>query len=300
MIEHHIGKVLSIIGWHDRFENNRSREVKDAKWFACPNSFDGDRISELLSHENGAAHYGAWCAILGVASTCGVRGTLVRDNGKPYCADSLSWKTRIPVEVFNQAIPRMIDIGLIEVLAMEVDTDTDVIEIPQEGATKPQEGATKPQATAASSILFSSIPSSSVLNSEKEKSESKKDGKRRAVICTEEAAAAIFAAYPRRIGKRAAVKEIIDAAKRIAADDSHEAKDDPVAYLTERTAAYAASAAGQQANPDYRPHPERWFKKARYDDDPATWTKPNGDSVSAADVPRKALTLEEMEARGLL
>jgi len=269
--------TLIVIGWDETFENNRSREMKSAKWFACPNSFDGDRISELLAHENGAAHYGAWCAILGTASTCGTRGTLLRDNGKPYCADSLSWKTRIRADVFLEAIERMLHIGLLEADYSQPSTDDGLAGIPQEGAVKPQEGAVIPHESAAGSLPFYSVPFSS--SSPKEVTKTKKS-QRRQTLCTTSQAGALFAIYPRRVEKAQALTEIQSAVKRIADDKAHPGHGDPLTWLMRRVKLYADSPHGQPppaGEPDYRLYPSRWYKKSRYDDDESEWQQPNGD-----------------------
>lgn len=106
--------TLRIKNWNELYENNRTREIKHLAFVLLPNKQDGDGYTELMDHSNAAAHYGAWCALLGVASRCGVRGTLLRDNGKDHDCDSLSRMTRIPKAVFLEAIPRFVKIGWIE------------------------------------------------------------------------------------------------------------------------------------------------------------------------------------------
>ena len=34
--------------WEDTYENNRTRDLRHMRWVPIPNSFDGDRISELI------------------------------------------------------------------------------------------------------------------------------------------------------------------------------------------------------------------------------------------------------------
>lgn len=150
--------LYRITGWADHFENNRTRELKHMDWVPLPNKHDGDGYTELVSHPDGAAHFGAWVAIVQVASKCRPRGTLVRtipqegaglsqegaQGLRPHDPASLSRITRIPVEVFAAAIPRLVAIGWLapEVVASSTDTT-----IPQEGAGIPQEGAAKSHPT---------------------------------------------------------------------------------------------------------------------------------------------------------
>lgn len=106
-----------IVDWDEHFENNRSREVKDCKWVAMPNSHDGDGYTELVDHPNGAAHFGAWCAIVQVASKSLPRGELRRRDGRQFHdAKSLSRITRIEVSVFDEVIPRLIEMKWIEII----------------------------------------------------------------------------------------------------------------------------------------------------------------------------------------
>lgn len=118
--------------WSKHFENNRTRELKELRFVILPNKHDGDGYTELLDHPNGAAHYGAWVAMVQVASKCDVRGTLMRDGDRPHDPASLSRLTRLPEKVFKEAIPRLVQVGWIEPLPEHNQSDST---IPQEGAT---------------------------------------------------------------------------------------------------------------------------------------------------------------------
>lgn len=106
--------TYSIRNWSQHFENNRTRELKELRFVILPNKHDGDGYTELLDHPNGAAHYGAWCALVQVASKCDPRGTLSRDGARPHDATSLSRLTRIPEAVFAEVLPRLVSIGWVE------------------------------------------------------------------------------------------------------------------------------------------------------------------------------------------
>ena len=82
--------LLRINNWDEYFENNRSRGMRATTWVPIPNRLDGDGYSELLDHPEGAAHYGAWVAMVLMASKCHPRGTLVRDGGRPHDVRSLA------------------------------------------------------------------------------------------------------------------------------------------------------------------------------------------------------------------
>lgn len=131
--------LLKVRDWEKHFENNRTRELKRMDWVPIPNKQDGDGYTELLDHPDGAAHFGAFIAIVEVASKCSPRGVLVRDGGSPHDSASLARITRIPATVIDAAIPRLVDpIGWLEA---EVVDDGPDARIPQEGAARSQEGA---------------------------------------------------------------------------------------------------------------------------------------------------------------
>ena len=106
--------------WDDNFENSRTRELQQLRYVIMPNKQDGDGYTELVEHPNGAAHLGAWCAIVQVASKCNPRGTLLREAGRPYDSSSLARQTRIRKEVFDEVLPRLTgSIGWIEELTQD-------------------------------------------------------------------------------------------------------------------------------------------------------------------------------------
>jgi hypothetical protein len=93
--------------WDKHFENNRTRILANLSWVPMPNKMDGDGYTQLVDHKSGAAHLGAWLAIVEVASKCHPRGTLVREDGTPHTPDSLARVTRLPARVFDEVLPRL-------------------------------------------------------------------------------------------------------------------------------------------------------------------------------------------------
>lgn len=107
-------------------------------WVAIPTKLDGDGYTELMDHENGAAHYGAWVTMVSIAAKCAIRGTLVRDSRtdsapRPHDAGSLSRISRIPAAVFEEAIPRLIAIRWLETVD---ESGKQLTTIPHEGAAQ--------------------------------------------------------------------------------------------------------------------------------------------------------------------
>lgn len=123
--------LYTIADWNEIYENHESRKRKELRWVGIPNRHDTDGYVELMDHPNGAAHYGAWVTIAQVASRCRPRGRLCRPSGEPYNSTTLNRRTRIPVEVYDEAIPRFLLLGWLvkeEVEVMSTQWLTDVPE----------------------------------------------------------------------------------------------------------------------------------------------------------------------------
>jgi len=113
--------LYRIKDWDKHFENAQSRKVTRLAYVLVPNKHDGDGYTELVcDHPNGPAHYGAWVATIQVGAKCEPRGSLMKDTGIPHDATSLSRKTRLPSELFTEAFPRLLQIGWLEALTVEL------------------------------------------------------------------------------------------------------------------------------------------------------------------------------------
>jgi len=132
-----------ITDWDTKFENNRSRELKRADWFPCPNSYDGDGYCAMIDGPDGPIAYCGWILLCGVASRCKPRGILMQTTGKPHTAETIAAKTRVPVRVIEIAITRALAEGWI---------------IPHEGAVISHPPATIPHPPAVPSVPFHSVP----------------------------------------------------------------------------------------------------------------------------------------------
>lgn len=80
------------------------------------------------------------------------------------------------------------------------------------------------------------------------------------------AAAGIYQAYPRHVGRAKALKVIAQVLYGLA---RRHQEPSPHEWLLRQTEAYARHRA--TADPQYTPYPERWFGKGHYDDDPREW-----------------------------
>lgn len=96
-------------------------------------------------------------------------------------------------------------------------------------------------------------------------------------------AEAIYQAYPRKIGKKAALKAITTAisADTIAGTGA-EGKANTAARLLKATKAYASAVAAWPAKDrEYVPHPSTWFNRGSYLDDPKEWQRDHPSSFNA-------------------
>ena len=107
--------MLRISDWDDIFENATSRKLKRLDWVAVPNKTDGQGYMELVDHPNGAAHLGAWYAIVEAASKQKTRGNLpgISQDAGGICR-ALGKISQLPAEVFVEVIPRLLKIGWLE------------------------------------------------------------------------------------------------------------------------------------------------------------------------------------------
>lgn len=89
----------------------------------------------------------------------------------------------------------------------------------------------------------------------------------------------IYNCYPRKIGKRAAIKAIAGALSRLlqgekGSEQVFTSSDDVRAFLEHRTRMFAQSPSGRRG--EYTPHPATWFNQSRYLDDESEWNR-NGE-----------------------
>jgi len=130
--------------WQKHFENNRTRELKKMDWVPVPNKHDGEGFLTIMEQKDGLKIYACWHLLLQVASKCGIRGTLLRDDGTPHTAESIARKCscRDP-----EAMRRAIEFcSSPQVAWLEAVTSNgeiiphDAAEIPQLPARKGREG----------------------------------------------------------------------------------------------------------------------------------------------------------------
>lgn len=100
--------------WDRHYETNKTRILKTMSWLALPVALDSDGYAELIDHQNGAAHFGIFVALLEVAARCQPRGCLLRARKVPHDALSLARVCRIPASLMQEAVERLVSVGWIE------------------------------------------------------------------------------------------------------------------------------------------------------------------------------------------
>ncbi len=94
--------LYRIRDWNELFETSQSRKYKALSWVSIPNQHDGKGYRRLMRMPNGPALYGAWIAIVTVASKCRERGVLADESG-PLTAEDISIKTDFPEDLIEDA-----------------------------------------------------------------------------------------------------------------------------------------------------------------------------------------------------
>lgn len=124
--------ILRVFDWNKNFETPESRKLKFLKWVAVPNKTDGEGYTALIDHENGPSHLGAWYAIVETASRQDPRGTLPRGIPADFTGicRSLGRISRLPSRIFEEAIPRLIEIGWIECIHEDTEISVNLRENP--------------------------------------------------------------------------------------------------------------------------------------------------------------------------
>lgn len=143
-----------IPNWSATFENSRSTSIKDTRWVPLPNRLDQLEYLTIVDHPNGAAHFGAWIALVQVASGCDKRGTL-RRGAVSLGPRELSLVTHMPLSVFEEVIPRLLEVGWLEVADQETTCEplpcvaTALPRVATEGRKEWKEGNGKKEEAAA-------------------------------------------------------------------------------------------------------------------------------------------------------
>lgn len=109
-------QYYQIENWDDNFETPESKKIKNLKWVAIQNSFDGKIYKRLLKHPEPARVFGIAVLMAELASRAPkeYRGKIVgSDLSTGYSIEDMADKTGMPVDDFLFAIPILKAIGWI-------------------------------------------------------------------------------------------------------------------------------------------------------------------------------------------
>lgn len=114
-------KIYRIAKWRSTFETADSRRHKVLTWVSVPNNLASNGYVELVSEfgDESPAIYGAWIAMVMIASTCACRGILCTSNAAPLTAARLSFLSHFPSTVFEKLLPWAESVGWLEILTSE-------------------------------------------------------------------------------------------------------------------------------------------------------------------------------------
>ena len=212
-------------------------------WLPLPTDQATDGYTELIAHESGLSHFGAFVAILQLAARCEPRGTLVRANGKAHTPESIARIVRTDQILIAEAIDRLLVIGW-----LEIGMTQDGAGIPQADANLPQASAESAQVGAAQSAPTQhggagKCPNRQTLQTDKQ---------------TDTAALQFVEAYPRKTGTQIGIQTYISVVRP---DEATEV----LAGLDR----WKTSEAWAKDGGRYIPEPARWLTDGRWHEYPA-------------------------------
>lgn len=105
-IEIALAQSLKISKWNEVYERAESRKLKALSWVSIPTSFSSNGYQCMLDEfgEEAPAIYGAWVALVAIAASCTVRGTLTSSRGTPLQITHLSRLSGFPQPVFEKLL----------------------------------------------------------------------------------------------------------------------------------------------------------------------------------------------------
>ena len=188
-----------------------------------------------------------------LVDTCDCHRMIIHD-WQDHCNDAVHMKLARAREVFASGqVPKLARFNKVE--RDEIEQEYAHMHINVHTCTLPSLAKPSPPMPCISSspsVTVSSQPSEPV--------------KARRVQPTPSQIESIYNAYPRKVGKKDALKAIAKAIKQL--DD--DGRDGQV-FLLDRVMAYAKATSG--GDKQFIPHPATWFNRGSYDDDPSEWDK---------------------------
>lgn len=114
-------KTYIIKDWQDVFEDRVSRGIQNVRYARLPLERESEVFMDMMQSAKGREAYGAFCALLRVASRCKVRGRLEDDRG-PLTIDRLAARTYIPAKALKACIDFLTSNAVGWIIEVESDT----------------------------------------------------------------------------------------------------------------------------------------------------------------------------------
>ncbi|MEL7264936.1 MAG: hypothetical protein AAFP69_09035 [Planctomycetota bacterium] len=100
-------RILRVAKWSKTFQKSDHRKTQELKWVSMPNNFDSSGYQDLVDDFDpmqAAALYGAWVALVLVASKMPTPGLLVSSRGKAVTAARIARMSHLPADLFETLI----------------------------------------------------------------------------------------------------------------------------------------------------------------------------------------------------
>jgi len=115
-------KIYAVSKWRETFETSDSRRYKELSWVSVPNNMASNGYVEMISHfgrDEAPSIYGAWIALVLIASRCPARGVLCTSSAVGLSVDRLSFLSHFSSSVFEKLLPWAESVGWLEVLSLQ-------------------------------------------------------------------------------------------------------------------------------------------------------------------------------------
>ncbi len=98
--------IYRIAKWSETFETADSRRHKSLHWVSVPNDCHSNGYAQMIEHfgDEAPAIFGAWIALVKIASTCPIRGILSTSSGAALTVARFSFISHFPSSVFEKLI----------------------------------------------------------------------------------------------------------------------------------------------------------------------------------------------------
>ena len=243
--------------WDTHFEGAKSRTYKNKTSVQMPTRH-GLGYRGMVNQKDGAALFGAWCAMCQVLSShtppregyCTHDGTA---SGRPLKPSDLELLTDIPAKHFANMFTAasLQDVDWVRVTSPRIPQAIDLV----------------PQGT----IL--PLHSDSDLDSDLD-SDSRDTAPPKKKMTDSQKAERIYEEYPKKVGRAKAIASIVTALKKGA---------DPNIVIDAVIAYGRATKTWPAEDRQYIPNPATWFNQERWTDDQSEWTKGTKQAANGSD-----------------